>query len=236
MGVNNIIYKFCKRFKLFHFLYWLIKDMLYIAKNGRPFSEYGLTVYCGRQGYGKTVAMTEYLVRMKKKYPNCLIYTNYGYKLQDGEIKDWKDLLEIRNDEKGVIFAIDEIQNEWSSEKWKDFPEFLLKEITQQRKQKVKIVATSQVFKRVVKQLREQCFEVVECFTLAGRWTFTKCFDADEYNDIIDSNSREKKQKMVRRWRRSFIQTNDFRELFDSYMKIERIKSTKYLPREARAS
>lgn len=220
--------------KFFKFWYWLAVDLRNIRKFGRPFSEYGLTMYCGRQGYGKTIGMLEYLERMRHKYPDCLILTNFAYKHETRPFVDWKDFFDVRNGEKGVIFAIDEIQNEFTSTAWKNFPETLLSEITQQRKQKIKIVATSQVFTRVAKPLREQTFEVVECRTLANRWTFTKAFDAEEYNAVIDQPVL--KNKLHRLWRRNFIQDNALRELYDSYAKIERIKRTEFLDRTERLS
>ncbi len=208
--------------KLFQFLCWKYEDTKNFLKNGREFNLYGLTIFCGRQGAGKTIAMTEYLERIRKRYPDALIITNYGYIHETKALESWEDFFNVRNGTKGVIFALDEIQNEWDNTKWKDFPESILREITQQRKQRVKIVGTSQVFSRVVKQLREQCFEVVECFTLLGRWTFTKAFDAEDYNAVIDSP--EKKQKLHRLWRYSFIQHNSIRELYDTYLKIEKIQ------------
>jgi len=97
--------------------------------------------------------MVEYLERMRKRYPKAKIITNFGYVFEDQPMYSWEDIFTIRNGVEGVIFAIDEIQNEYNSNSWKTFPEGLLSEITQQRKQKIKIVSTSQVFTRVVKQL-----------------------------------------------------------------------------------
>ena len=220
--------------KFILFWYWKIKDLVHLIKYGRTFNEFGLTLYCGRQGAGKTMAMIEYLERMRFKYPNAKIVTNFDYIHQDYQLETWRDILNIRNGEEGVIFALDEIQNEFSNTKWKDFPEWLLREVTQQRKQRVKIVGTSQVFTRVVKQLREQCFEVVECRTLFGRWTFTKAFDAEEYNSVVDDP--EKKMKLRRLWRRNFIQDNYIRNLFDSYKKIERLENESFIDRNERVS
>jgi ATP-dependent Clp protease ATP-binding subunit ClpX len=207
-------------------------DFLHFLKYGREFNEYGVTIYCGRQGAGKTMAMVEYLERMRLKYPKAKIYTNFGYVYQTGQMESWHDLLSVKNGTDGIIWAIDEIQNEFSNAKWKDFPEFILREITQQRKQRVKIVCTSQVFSRVVKQIREQCFEVVECRTLLGRWTFCRAFDAEEYNAVIDNP--DKKLKLRRLWRRNFIQTNSLRDCYDSYLKIDKLKTIEFLEREKR--
>jgi len=56
------------------FLRWLYVDVKRIVKQGRGyFREYGLTMFCGRQGGGKTVSMVEYLERMRKKYKACKI-------------------------------------------------------------------------------------------------------------------------------------------------------------------
>ena len=44
----------------------LSHDIYSRIKNGQEFREYGLTMYCGKQGAGKTMAMTEYLERMRK--------------------------------------------------------------------------------------------------------------------------------------------------------------------------
>jgi ATP-dependent Clp protease ATP-binding subunit ClpX len=106
-------------------------------------------------------------------------------------------LLDVRNGEDGVIFAIDEIHAEFSSNAWKDFPPELLREISQQRKQKVKIIASAQVFKDVAVQLRRQCFDVVECRTVGGRWTFQRCFDAEDYNAYVESNATAEKKFAV---------------------------------------
>ncbi|MFT8323692.1 MAG: hypothetical protein ABF649_22920 [Bacillus sp. (in: firmicutes)] len=233
MKKNKSIYSQKKFFrKLGEFLFYLFKDIKYILKYGRAFGEYGVTMYCGRQGYGKTVAMVEYLERMRKKYPNVKIVTNFGYVHQTHAMIDWKDFYEIRNGRDGVIFAIDEIQNEYNSTKWKEFPESLLSEITQQRKQKVKIICSSQVYTRVVKPLREQTFNVVECRTLAERWTFLRSFDALEYEAVHTQPIL--KNKLKRQWRKNFVQDIKLRELYDTEEKVARMKRTDYIPRSER--
>lgn len=209
-------------------------DVYEKIKSGHLFEEYGVTMYCGRQGAGKTVSMTEYLERMREEYPKVLIVTNYGYIHENKKFNDWSDFLEIRNGVDGVIFAIDEIQNEFSSAAWNKFPESLLQVITQQRKQRIKIVCTSQIFTRVAKPLREQCNDVVDCFTMAGRWTFTKCLDAVDYNKTIDSPTGRNKIRLL--YRKSFVQDANLRNLFDSYETIEKIGNTEFLNKTERSA
>ena len=220
--------------KLLDFVRWKFYDFLMLLINGRKFDLYGLTIFCGRQGGGKTMSMVEYLNRMKDKFPECKIVTNFNYNRQDMPFVDWRQFTEVRNGLDGVIFAIDEIQNEYNSNTWQDFPEEILSVVTQQRKQRVKIVATSQVFTRVVKQLREQCYEVVECKTILGRWTRQKCFDADDYNAIVDNLTPERKFKTRKKWKYSFIQSNNIRALFDSYAVVDSIKNKEYIKRNKR--
>jgi len=209
------------------FWFYKIVDVIRGIKNGQQFQEFGVSMYCGRQGAGKTMAMTEYLERMRELYPDVMIITNYGYIHQSQEFSDWSDFLSIRNGTDGIIFAIDEIQNEFSSASWNKFPESLLQVITQQRKQRIKIVCTSQIFTRVAKQLREQCNDVIDCVTVGGRWTFTTCLDAVDYNNTIDSP--EGKKKIRRLYRKNFLQDDHIRNLYDSYDVVAKIEKTEFL-------
>ena len=59
--------------------------LLFLRKNKKSdnmFPYYGMHFYVGRQGSGKTFSMTHELEQIRKKYPKCKIYTNYGYKYQ----------------------------------------------------------------------------------------------------------------------------------------------------------
>ena len=215
-------------------LRWLVYDLLYTIINGKVFKPYGLTCFVGRQGGGKTISMVEYLDRMKELYPDAIVVTNFNYTKQDMPFTSWRQFTEVRNGLKGVIFAIDELQNEYNSNNWKDFPEDLLSVVTMQRKQRIKIVATTQVFTRVVKQLREQCYEVVECKTFLGRWTKQKCYDADDYNYIIDNPTPERKFRTRKKWKYSFVQSNFVRQLFDSYAVVKSVKNKEFIDRGER--
>lgn len=220
---------------LWQFCGWKIKDIKYVRADERlgivRFKEYGLKIYTGRQGSGKTISMVNRLNELHDEYPDAQIYTNFGYRHATGKLESLNDLLTIRNGDKGVIFAIDEIQNEFSSNTSKDFPESLLSTITMQRKQKIVILATSQVFTRVSKPLREQCFEVIECRTFAGRWTKLKCYDADDYNYMIDQSDPKDKWKTPKKYKLSYIQTDDLRNCYDTLEVIQRLSRQGFAPK-----
>lgn len=204
------------------------------ARTYKPFEEFGFTVFVGRQGAGKTVSMIEYLRRMRSEYPDCIIVTNFKCSLADKQMEDWRDFFEIRNGDKGVIFAIDEIHSEYDNSKWKDFPENLLSEISQQRKQRVKIVATSQAYKRMVKQMREQAFTVVECKTYFKRFTRCSVYDAFEYDNMESIYVTDNCIKALDKY--SFVQTDNLRSCYDTYEKIERLGRSEFIPRAERGS
>jgi ATP-dependent Clp protease ATP-binding subunit ClpX len=221
------------RLKLVDFIRWKLVDTLDAAGKAREFEEYGLTVYCGKQGAGKTIAMVEYLRRMKERYPACLIVTNFACELADMNMGSWQDFFDIRNGTDGVIFALDEIHSEYSSASWKDFPESLLSEISMQRKQRIKIVATAQVFGRMVKPLREQSFSVMLCSTYFKRWTFCREYDAWEYEAFSGGVPGGKLKSF---WRFSFVQQDSLRESYDTYEKIKRLAKTPFIPRHERGN
>lgn len=222
-------------YHLYQFIPWKYKDWrrsIALKKSGFvPFAPYGLKMFCGRQGSGKTIGMVWYLDQIRRKYPNAHIYTNFDYVHQTAPLESLPDLLELRNGEDGVVFALDEIQNEFSSAASKDFPETLLSEITQQRKQRICILASSQVFTRVAKPLREQCYEVIDCRTFFKRWTRLKCYDGDDYCSIIDCYNPEKKFKLPKKWVQSFIQTDELRESYDTYAKVKRLSRQGFVSR-----
>lgn len=90
------------------------------------------------------------------------------------------DLMEHKNDKEGVIFLIDEIQLYFNSLGSKNINMDVMTQISQQRKQRIHIVATSQVFGRMAKPLREQFSCVILCKSY---------FNFIQKNALIDRDS-----------------------------------------------
>lgn len=188
------------------------------------FNLYGMRVYSGRQGSGKTMGMVDAIARARDDYPGLTIVTNFACKYADKQLKSLNDLLTIKNGSAGVLFAIDEMQNEFSSKASKDFPENLLELITQQRKQRIAIFCTSQVFTRLAKPLREQTYEVCTCKTsFGGRLTRIKCYDAIDYMGYIESDNEAKRARAIKKWSHTFVQTDELRNAYDTYSVIKRL-------------
>ena len=216
------------------FIHWKIYDLIILLIQGKKFNFYGVTCFCGKQGSGKTIGVVREIEKIKSLYPNAITCTNINYTNQDYKLTSWLQLLTLRNGEDGVIFVIDEIQNQGLD--WNNFPQTLLAVITQQRKQKIKIFVTAQVYKTVPIQIRRQCFDVVECKTWFGRWTRHKCYDAEEYNNVIDNPTPEKKLRMPKKYKDSFIQNNYIRKLYDTNQVISCLKDFDLLCSDERTS
>ena len=203
---KKIVWEFPKQF-------WLDR----INSKSGEFKEYGLHLFCGEQGSGKTTGVVDLLYnRWSKMYPKMKIYTNMGYKYEDGEINHWKDLLneQRNNGVYGVANVIDEIQTWFSSLQSKDFPPEMITEISQQRKQRKVIVGTAQVFGRVAKPIREQTSFVYLPFTVAGCLTVIRVSKPIYYDEQTFTF-----KKYIRTY--FFVHTPQLRSAFDTYKRIQ---------------
>lgn len=208
---------------------WLVVDAWRFFTKPRKIHLYGVWLYLGLPGAGKTVSLTEYLIRMREKYGDKIyISTNYGFKDEDFPITHWRDLLTTYD--RPVIFGYDEVQNEFNSRDYKNFPYELVKLLTQNRKGHGKqIVCTAQRFGRVDKTIRELCSHVVECRTRwGGRVTYTRKYDIEDYDMYLNEIDVIKKRKIpYQRYR--FIQTDKLRNSYDSFKMLESAKTKEYV-------
>mgnify|MGYP004651950463 CR=1 FL=1 len=135
-------------------------------KDPEFFKYQGMVIFEGRQGYGKTISMVEYIMRMQEEYPKVLCTTNLDYVYEDLALEDWRMLMSYKNGIHGVIVCMDELQNWFSSNDSKNFPPEMLAIITQNRKNRRIILGTSQNFYLLAKAIRSQATEVRRCTTL----------------------------------------------------------------------
>lgn len=184
-----------------------------ISFNPDTFRDYGFHLITGKQGTGKTITLVYLLLRYQKMYPKLKVKTNMYYKFQDGEIQHWKDLVNSENGIYGEIDVIDEVQNWFSSNQSKDFPPEMLREVTQQRKQRKMIIGTSQVFTRVSKAIRENVYLVYEPLTIFGCITIVRA-----YEPTLDTNGTVVSKKPKKTF--FFVHNNEIRNAFDTYQKI----------------
>jgi len=181
------------------------------------FNEYGLHMFCGEQGSGKTTAIVHLLQTMQHKYAKLKVRTNMNYINEDGQINHWQELVENTNGTYGQIEVLDEIQTWFSSNQSKDFPPDMLTEISQQRKQRKMLIGSAQVFSRIAKPIREQTTFVYLPLTIAGCLTIVRVSKPQYWDD---------EKQVFKRYIRNyfFVHTEELRNAFETYKKIEKYK------------
>ena len=200
----------------------LARDIL--SRNPYELKEYGFHCFCGEQGSGKTISLVQRIVELKQKYPRIKVLTNFDCEYADGTVENWRDIVFTNNGVEGIVIALDEIQNWFSTSESKDFPPEMLQEITQQRKQRKMILATSQRFQRMAKPLREQINYLYEPFTVFGCLTVVRVIKPF-VND--DGQLDRKRSRKVRRY--FFVHGDSVRNSYDTYQKIERQANGGYI-------
>lgn len=218
---------YAKRSNLLKVFFWdfpkrLVSD--FFSRDPDHFDTYGVHVFCGEQGSGKSIALVHFIKMIKERNPMCRISSNISLDFQDGVITDWKNILQHNNGELGQVIVLDEIQNWFSSNESKDFPPEMLTEITQQRKQRKIVVGTSQVFTRISKPIREQITLLYKPMTIAGCLTIVRVYKVR----LKDDGTVDKMRFM--RWY-CFVHDDELRNSYDTFEKVERISLNGFQPR-----
>jgi hypothetical protein len=200
----------------------------FFNNNPNDFSYYGLHMFCGRQGSGKTVAIVQMLMMLQDKYPNLKVHTNMEYKYQDAKISHWKQVVERTNGTSGCVEVIDEIQAWFSSLQSKDFPPEMLSEISQQRKQRKMLIGSAQVFSRIAKPIREQTTYVYLPRTFFGCLTIVRKSRPEFWND---------EEQVFTKYEGTyfFIHNKKIRDAYDTYERINSYKNKGFKSDEIRA-
>lgn len=216
-----------------------IEALIDDIKNTRDkefFRPTGTQMYCGEQGSGKTITAVKHALEIKARYPKSILVSNLDLKyfdaidldtyLRDGikpneyvYFQSMDDLGEcltkVNNGFAGVIYLIDEIHTYFNALDSKNIPMYVFTEISQQRKQRKVILATSQLFLRTAKPFREQCDNVIKCYTIFGFITFTKAYDGA----ALSQDDKEDKDIHVRKlgW---YFHTRLLRNAYDTFQKV----------------
>lgn len=140
-------------------------------------------------------------------------------------------LKHINNGQLGVVYFVDEIHLELNSLESKNIDISIMVEISQQRKQRKKIIGTSQVFMRMAKPIREQVFDIVICTNYFGCFQFNKSIDG------FQSYEENGKLHACVKRRSFWFHTYDMYGRYDTYAKMKRYKKEwKGLPSTAVSS
>lgn len=205
------------------FFKWCKYKFDFRKKHPFYFDPCGLLVFTGPQGSGKTLSAVLYVEDLLKKYPKAILKTNLNLKdfpIDNKRVflfKNQDDFFSNTNGEYGIIYLIDEIQLYWNSLMSKNINTEVMQVISQQRKQRIHIVCTSQVFGRLAKPLREQFSEVVVCKNYFGFIQVNKVVDRDSIEDNDNSTSLKGKVKKKSFW----FHNPNFYNKYDTYYVIQ---------------
>lgn len=179
----------------------------------------GSRVYKGFQGSGKTLSMAKYAIDVSKAYPNCEVYANFIIKGIDNfnyieNDEDLKEALALRNGEMGVLVLLDEAHLYFGKKSGISLD--VLTAISQQRKDRRRIVFSSQIWEELDISLRKQVKEIVNC----------KCvFGFLQINTISDGETLSY-DKLAGEYVAKKIRTEIFKhnlELYNSYDTYQKI-------------
>ncbi len=173
----------------------------------------GIVVFTGRQGNGKSIAMTHFIRKMQLEYSQAKVITNYGFRFEDDILLHWKQLVDYNNGKYGVVVGMDEMQNWLGAFLSRNFPPEMLGVATQNRKNSRIICGTSQSFHLLAKTIRSQCTEVRECKTFFGCLTLVR-----RREPILDSTGEVIKYNNLGYY--FFVQNDELRGMYDTYKVI----------------
>lgn len=217
--IKRPVPKYSAKTKWFKMIFYdFPKRIIYdkLTLNPDRFNNYGIHIFCGEQGSGKSIAAVHFIKCIKEQNPMCKIGSNIDLDCMDKSIEDITDIISTNNGELGQIIYLDELQNWFSSNESKNFPPEMLTEITQQRKQAKCIVGTSQVFTRVSKPIREQITLLYKPTTICGCLTIVRVYRAH-----VDQDGALESQKLLRFY--GFVHDEELRNSYDTYNKVERL-------------
>ena len=174
------------------------------------------TLYCGRQGTGKTYSLVKHCCYLVHNCKYKHVISNMPIAMDDCNIElcsTVDDFVYLAKNVTDCVFVIDELQNFVDSFKTPDDFYYIFCTL---RKRNCILLATSQLFDRVSVKLREQVNRVVFCKTYFGCLTLNKIFTELELNN-------DKKIKMdnpvavILSEKKLDVQSEKIREIYNTY-------------------
>ena len=178
----------------------------------------GSRVYKGFQGSGKTLSMVDYAFRVRQAFPKCKLFSNiklFGIKYYHFTNADELALaLNVRNGQDGCIVLIDEAHLFFNKKNGISLD--VLTAISQQRKDRVRLVFSSQIWEELDISLRKQVKEIVNCNCVLGKWQINTISDGEtlRYNKLESQYEAKKIRTEI------FKHTDEMYRRYDTYQKI----------------
>ncbi len=240
-----IVRLFFKRLKCLPlFLFLVTVDFFHWLKNRgwTIFEGWGIHIYIGPFGQGKTCSMVRDAYNICCRYPGMNVITNLNLNgFPDGtKISKLHSALDIINAPDNTIVVLDELGTIWNS---RDFAEGKTKDgkgggiskstfqnIAQCRHRHVMILGTAQHWKFMDILLRRITDEVIVCSSSFAhpfsRMVTNRIFDAKEYELFAENPMLPLLPVDVD----CYVQTNKLRGLYDTREMVDTILTMDYIP------
>lgn len=200
-------------------------DIQFAKEHPDFFDPCGFINFSGGQGDGKTSTAVMYIHNLVLQYPKVIIVSNCGIHFPDwdGVILPYQGFEQIQNLDNGymgIILFLDEIQAEFCSLESSKIDPCWFQIISQQRKRRLHVVGTSQLFDRIAKCWREQFTACIACSEILNLIQICSivCQDdvvENEKGEVISYQTRDR-----RFWFRD-IRVYDWYDTWERVKKVE---------------
>lgn len=203
-------------------VYTFIKE-----KRWKRFNYFGIDLYIGMFGHGKTLSMTHKALSIYERFGDQVQFIS-NYHLNDipyEKLKNFSqlvDLGETDSDYIGTVVLIDEIENVLNNRNFASFPLALLHMLTQQRKKHVYILCSAQRFFMVDKLFRSITTNVIECDKF-WRYQRMRIYDAWDYENAMNPKLVQSKGSIW--W---FVRNKDF-NAYDTEQMISKSAAEEFI-------
>lgn len=223
----------CIIFNLHRVGFYGVKDTVnyFLLKDWKRFQSFGIDMFIGMFGKGKTLSMVHRARQLYKKYGNSLIFYS-NFKLTDIPyipLTNFNQLVELGNDMpegvQGYVVMIDEISSVLSHRNYANFPLELIGLLCQQRKKHVYIMCTAQRFFMVDKIWRSITTNVINCNKF-WRFAHNSYFDAWDYENAMNEGLIK---RMYHDW--WFVKDSDY-EGYDTSEMISKTAAADFISNE----
>ncbi len=245
----NYLGLLCKRMRVApHALYLAAKDVHHYYKihENKHFHLFGLHIYLGRFGQGKTCSMVRDAFLLASKYEDVTILTNlhlsnFPDNVQILELRCIQDILDAPDntivliDEIGTLFNSRDFQQNKRKGKGSELeglPKVLFQHICQVRHRNMVIFGTVQRWGFLEKQLRLITKSVTVCSAFPAhpfsRMITNYVYDGEEYDLFYQSPMKPLEPLSVDVW----VQTDFIRSLYDTKEMVKTLLTMDYVSDE----
>ena len=213
--------------------FYSVKDLYryFKERKWKYFTEYGIDMYVGMFGHGKTLSMVRKARSLYALYGNSIDFiSNFELKgIPYTPLVNFNQLVDLGEElpkgKQGTVVLIDEISSVLSHRNYASFPLELIGLLCQQRKRHVYIMCTAQRFFMVDKIWRSITTNVFDC-NKYWRFQHVTYYDAWDYENAMNSQML---QRLGHTW--WFVRDIDFAS-YDTSQMIDKQKVSDFISNE----